>query len=318
MHHIRRPRARLAAALAVAALAGALAVPFGLAAGALAPAAAHRAPAHLVVVGAESQYASLLGVIGGAQVRATAVMSNPDVDPHSFEASPSVARLIASAALVVQNGLGYDSFMNRLEAASPSRTRRVITVQNVLHLPASTRNPHLWYRLDTMPAVAAAIAKDLGRLDPRHARLFRLRAQGFDQSFAAVTAAARALRRRAHHAPVATTEPVADDLLAALGLRNRTPWSLQADVMNGVDPAPQDVATEQQLLSGGEVKAFLYNAQVTDSLTATFAALARAHHVPVVAVYETMPPHHSVVSWMLDEIHAIGAALFAHRSTRSL
>jgi zinc/manganese transport system substrate-binding protein len=35
-------------------------------------------------------------------------MSNPNTDPHTFEASPAVAREIGAARLVVQNGVGYD------------------------------------------------------------------------------------------------------------------------------------------------------------------------------------------------------------------
>lgn len=314
LSHLHRSRAgRLVTATLVAALAWSGVLVMG------APGAgATKKPSRLLVVGAENEYASLLATIGGKQVRAVAVMSNPNTDPHTFEASPEIARLVASAALVVQNGLGYDTFMNRLEAASPSGTRRVITVQNVLHLSADTRNPHVWYRLDAMPAIADAIASDLAALDPAHRALYRARARSFDKSFTVVTDAARALRRRAHGSAVATTEPVADDLIGALGVRNLTPWTLQANVMNGVDPAPQDIATEEALLTSHKVKAFLYNAQVTDSLTGMFLALARTHHVPVVAVYETMPPDHDVVSWLRDEIDAIGAALLRHRSTGSL
>ena len=45
--------------------------------------------------------------------------------------------------------------------------------------------------------------------------------------------------------------------------------------MNGTDPSPQDISLEEQLLKGHEVKVFLYNQQVTDSLTATFLSAAK-------------------------------------------
>ena len=59
--------------------------------------------------------------------------------------------------------------------------------------------------------------------------------------------------------------------------------------MNGVDPSPQDVSLQNQLFSGHKVKVFLYNQQVTDSLTESFLRQAREHGIPVVSVYETMP-----------------------------
>src|ERR1700676_3394572 len=105
----------------------------------------------IVAVGAENEYASVLQQVGGKYVQVSAIMSNPATDPHTFEASASVARLISSAQLVVQNGVGYDRFMNTIESAAPSSSRQVIVVQNLLGLPDSTPNPHLWYKPGTMP-----------------------------------------------------------------------------------------------------------------------------------------------------------------------
>jgi len=107
-------------------------------------------------------------------------------------------------------------------------------------------------------------------------------------------------------------------MLRAAGARNKTPWSLQADIMNGVDPAPQDVSTENQLLTGRRVRALLYNQQVTDTLTDNFLATARHAGVPVIGVYETMPPGYSYQSWMLAELRALTRAIADHASTGRL
>src|SRR5580704_12036882 len=120
----------------------------------------------VVAVGAENQYANVIGQIGGKYVRVSAIESNPNTDPHTFEASPSVANAVSSAQLVVQNGIGYDTIMNKIESAAPSTTRKVIVVQNLLGLPDSTPNPHLWYSPRTMPAVARAVAADLSKMQP--------------------------------------------------------------------------------------------------------------------------------------------------------
>jgi zinc/manganese transport system substrate-binding protein len=118
---------------------------------------------------------------------------------------------------------------------------------------------------------------------------------------------------------VATTEPVADYLLQALGLDNETPFPFQADVMNGVDPSPEDISFQQHLFTSHLVKVFCYNAQVSSPVTLSLRDLAMTSHVPVVAVYETMPtPHFDYQTWMIAEINAIGEAIEHHTSTTSL
>src|SRR5580693_6200441 len=136
----------------------------------------------IVAVGAENEYASVLAQIGGKYVSVSSILDNPNTDPHTFEASPSVAEEIARAQLVVQNGAGYDGFMNKIESASPNAKRKVIVAQDVLDLPADTPNPHLWYSPKTMPVVASIIAKDLARLDPSHAAYFQKNLVTFDAS----------------------------------------------------------------------------------------------------------------------------------------
>ena len=289
-----------------------------VAVGSARPIAAAAAPAVINVVGAENEYANVAAQVGGRYVKVTAVESNPTTDPHSYEASPSVARLIAGAQVVLQNGLGYDTYMNNIEAASPSAPRKVIDVQKLLGLPNSTPNPHLWYKPSTMPAVAKALAADLAQFQPAHASYFRANATKFDNSLAPWTAALKAFGTRYPHTPVATTEPVGDYMLDAAGAVNLTPFTFQADIMNGVDPAPQAVTLEHSLFSSHKVKAFLYNQQVTSSLTQSFLSDASKYHVPVVGLYETMPAGFDYQSWMLAEVTALQKAVASRVSTTKL
>jgi zinc/manganese transport system substrate-binding protein len=270
-------------------------------------------------VGAENEYANVISQIGGKYVHVSAIESNPNTDPHTFEASPSVAQVVSAAQLVVQNGLGYDTYMNKIEAASPSSARKVIDVQSLLGLPASTPNPHLWYSPRTMPAVARAIATDLSSLQPAHAAYFRARLHTFDRSLQPWYRAIAQFKAAYGGTPVAVTEPVGDYMLQAAGTKILTPFPLQADIMNGVDPSPQDVALENGLFSGHKVKVFVYNQQVTDSVTASFLSNAKRHGIPVVGVYETMPtPGYSYQTWMLAEVHALQKAVADKTSTEKL
>jgi zinc/manganese transport system substrate-binding protein len=117
---------------------------------------------------------------------------------------------------------------------------------------------------------------------------------------------------------VATTEPVGDYMLEAAGTDNLTPFSLQADIMNGVDPAPQNVSLENDLLVQHRVNVLVYNQQVTDSLTQTFLSAAAKSGVPVVGLYETMPRGYDYQGWMQAETQALREAVINRVSTQKL
>jgi zinc/manganese transport system substrate-binding protein len=273
----------------------------------------------LMAVGAENEYADVIRQIGGKYVRVAAIMSNPNTDPHTFEASASVAAEVRDADLVVQNGLGYDDFMATIEKASPNAGRQVVDVHHLRGLPDSTPNPHLWYDPATMPAVAKALVADLSRLQPAHAAYFHANDTTFENSLRTWQQQLTTFRQQYPNTRVATTEPVADYLLEAAGIDNVTPFALQAAIMNGTDPAPQAVSAQTALCTGHQVKAFVYNQQVTDDLTQNWLAACEAAHIPVVGVYETMPTSgYTYQTWMEAELHAIRLAVTEGTSTDKL
>jgi zinc/manganese transport system substrate-binding protein len=275
--------------------------------------------APIVAVGAENEYANVISQIGGKYVKVSAIESNPNTDPHTFEASPSVAEVVSAAKLIVQNGVGYDDYMSKIEAASPNSSRKVIVVQNLLGLPDDTPNPHLWYKPVTMPAVAKALVTDLTALEPSHAAYFQANATKFDASLQPWYKAIAQFKKEYPDTPVATTEPVGDYMLQAAGTDNMTPFTLQASIMNGTDPAPQNVTLQNSLFTQHQVKVFVYNQQVTDTLTNSFRLLALKEGIPVVGVYETMPvPGYDYQSWMLAEVNALRKAVADRVSTQKL
>ena len=118
---------------------------------------------------AENFYGDVARQIAGSHATVSSIMSNPDQDPHLFEASPAVARLLSGAAIVVYNGADYDPWMTKLLAASRSPDRKVIVVADLVHRKPGD-NPHLWYDPPTMPAYARALAAALSERDPAHKR----------------------------------------------------------------------------------------------------------------------------------------------------
>ncbi|MFT3716267.1 MAG: zinc ABC transporter substrate-binding protein [Gordonia sp. (in: high G+C Gram-positive bacteria)] len=272
----------------------------------------------IVAVAAENEYGDVLSQVGGDHVDVHSIMSNPDTDPHEFEANTDVAKQVSQAKLLVQNGVGYDDFMEKIEQANPSSDRQVINVQKLRGLPDDTPNPHLWYDPETMPAVADEMAKILGDIQPENKAEFTANADKFKVALQPWKDALAQFKQQHPDTPVAVTEPVADYLLKAAGANIRTPETLEAAVMNDTDPSATDVEFQNKLVEDKQVKVLLYNQQVTDDSTTDLLKKAKAAGVPVVGVYETMPEGFTYQDWMLAETKALSDATANGTSTEQL
>lgn len=270
------------------------------------------------ILAAQNEYGDVAAQIGGSHVTVTSIISDPSADLHSFEAKPSDAKLISSAQIVISNGVGYDDWFTKMLQAHSNSSRTVISAQQVLGLPDNTKNPHLWYKPETMPAVASTLAASLKRLDPSHASDYQKNLDAFNKSMQQYSTALTTFSDKYPNTSVAATEPVANYLLDNAKVTIKTPWSLQASIMNGQDPSAQDTATQMGLFNGKQVNAFIYNEQVISSTTKKYLAAAKANGIPVVAAYETMPPKLHYVDWMLAEINALTKAVSQKQSTESL
>ncbi len=281
---------------------------FVLAVAAILPAEAPAtAAAAMIVVAAENFYGDVARQIGGPQVTVTSILSSPDQDPHLFEASPSVARAVSAAQIVIYNGLGYDPWITRLLAATPRSKRTAIAVADLVGAKAG-ENPHIWYDPRTMPALAEALASALEKADPTHGAEYRRRLFGFEQSMKPVEAKIAALRARLSGISVTATEPVFGPMLEALGMRVRN-RRFQLSVMNNTEPSASDVAAFEEDLKNHRVKMLLYNSQASDPIARRMKRLAEASHIPIVGASETEPPGVNYQAWMLSELNAVERAL---------
>jgi zinc/manganese transport system substrate-binding protein len=268
---------------------------------------AHAAP--ISIVAAESTYGVIAQAIGGDKVAVDSIIRNPNVDPHSFEATPAVARKVARARIVLLNGLGYDDWMDKLLAANPAPHREVIVAAQLdpaLILP--DKNPHVFYDPRVARLVAQRLAAVLQRIAPTDAALFARNLQAFEADLDRVTQAQAALRKGYPGLKVTATEPVVGYLLRQLG------WTslgekFQFDVMNDTEPSPAEVARYEDRLRQRKVALLFYNRQVDDPLTNRLRALARTSGVPVVGVDEFVPPGMGYVQWQLQTVRAIEQAL---------
>jgi zinc/manganese transport system substrate-binding protein len=261
------------------------------------------------VVAAENFYGDIARHVGGRFVGVTSILSDPNADPHLFDPGTATAALVADAEVVIENGLGYDAWMDRLLAAAPSDRRRVVTVATVLGIHGVGANPHLWYDVPKLPEIARGIAAGLGRADPGHRAVFDAQAASFIASLRPLDQAVDEIRRTDGGAPVAYTEPVPQYLLDAAGLVSSTPADFARAIEEGSEPSPQAVAAMEALLTGRQVRALLYNSQATSPITQRLQALAEANGIPEVAVTETLPRDTSFVQWQLFQVQALANAL---------
>jgi zinc/manganese transport system substrate-binding protein len=261
----------------------------------------------LNVVAAENFYGDVVEQLGGAHVKVTSVLTNPDQDPHLFEASASTARHVAKARIVILNGANYDPWMTRLLSASPLPGREVIDVAGLVGRKVGD-NPHLWYDPAAIPALARAVSAVLVRLDPGNRAEYESRLAKFIASLMPLDDKIAELRKKYAGTPVTATEPVFNYMTSAIGLvmHNR---GFQLAVMNDVGPSASQVAAFERDLKTRAVKVLLYNTQTTGKLTERMLELARASKVPVVGVTETMPPGMHFQDWMHSVLQALEAAL---------
>ena len=261
----------------------------------------------VAVVAAESVYGDLVRQIGGGNVAVTSVIAGADQGPHEFEPTPAVARAVASARLVVYNGAGYDAWMERLLSATRSPARETIDAAKLAGRKPGD-NPHVWYDVAAISALAREVAAKLSAIDPAHRHAHAEGLAVFEASLSPLRAKIAAMRARYAGTPVTATEPVFQSMADALGLAMRNA-AFQRAVMNETEPGARTIAAFEADLRRHGVKALLYNTQTGAAVAQRMRDVATQAGVPVVEITETQPPGKTYSQWMLGELDALERAL---------
>lgn len=263
----------------------------------------------VTVVAAESFWRSIAAQVGGRHARVFSLITNPNVDPHSYEPSAADARALARARVVIENGIGYDPWVARLLAASgPGQI--VLDVGALLRVPAGG-NPHRWYKPGDVHAVVMAMAAAFGRADPADRGYFTRRATWFDTvALRRYHALIAAIRARYAGTPVGASESVFSMLAPALGLRLITPPSFLRAVSEGTEVSAADKLAIDHQIAAHQIRIYVYNSQnVTPDVQAQLA-LARMAAIPTATLTETpSPASASFQAWQARELGGIEAAL---------
>ena len=264
------------------------------------------------IVASTDVYGDIAEQIGGTHVSVTSIIDSPTQDPHSYTASAQDQLALSKADIVIENGGGYDDFIDSMLATAKKSSA---TVLNAVDISGKTAphggdlNEHVWYDLPSMGKLAGRLSAALTATDPGHAADYRATAASFDAKLGQLEKAES--RVRAQHAgeAVAITEPVPLYLLQACGLVNKTPPEFSEAVEDGDGASARVVQQTTDLFSHKAVRLLAYNEQTVDPLTERVLAAAKANDVDVVAVTETLPDGTDYVSWMTSNIAAVQRAL---------
>jgi len=260
------------------------------------------------VVAAENFYGDVVKQLGGSHVSVTSILSDPNIDPHEYESNNATAQVVSRAQLVIENGLEYDSWMEKLLSASPNPNRVVLTAGNIADhkLPD---NPHIWYGINNMPTIATAITNKLKKLDSADASTFDRNLTTFTTSLQPLLQKITDLKAKYTGTPVGLTETIFLYQTTPIGLNVLTPYAFQKANAEGNDPPADSVVTADDQITKKEIKVLIYNQQTITSITAKMHDDAKNATIPIVSVWETMPVGKTYQSWMQGQLDDLGQAL---------
>ncbi|MGA2547444.1 MAG: zinc ABC transporter substrate-binding protein [Rectinemataceae bacterium] len=260
------------------------------------------------VVAAENFYGNIAEQIGGERVEVTSILSDPNVDPHEYESNVDDARAIAESGLVIENGGGYDDWMDKLLSASPNG-KRILLKGFDIAVTKLPDNEHVWYAVDNAQAIAQAIADGFSRIDPAGAQVYGKNLQVFGQSLGGIRQKIAQLKSKRGGTPVGLTETIFLYQAGPLGLKVLTPFEFQKSIAEGNDPPAETVAEAESQVKERKIKVLIYNEQTVTPITTKLQDEAKAAGIPILPVTETMPSALNYQNWMLSQLVALDLAL---------
>jgi zinc/manganese transport system substrate-binding protein len=266
------------------------------------------------VVAAENFWGSIAKQIAGNRAGVQSIITNPAQDPHSYEPTPEDARVLATSQLAIVNGIGYDPWAPKLLSANPDPQRIVLTVGDLFGLKEGD-NPHRWYDPADVDAVAGTIAADLSKLDPKHASYYTRQLATFETTglhrYHQLIAQIKARYAGVH---VGASESIFALQAPALGLDLATPSSFTKSISEGTEVSAQDIITTESQIARHHIKVWIYNSQNATPEIQRLNALARANHIPIATVTETLSPQTATFEqWQATQLEGIERAL--HEAT---
>jgi zinc/manganese transport system substrate-binding protein len=270
--------------------------------------------AGLTVVAAENFWGSIASQIAGDRANVQSIITNPAQDPHDYEPTANDARVLATSQLAIVNGVGYDPWAAKLLAANPDSKRIVLTVGSLFKLHTGD-NPHRWYSPADVNSFAYYLTADLSKLDPKHADYYASRLASFEtKALHPYHQLITQIKNRYKGVRVGASESIFALQTPTLGLTLITPATFMKAISEGTEVSAQDAITTQAQIARHQIKVWIYNSQNATPQIQRLTALARANHIPIVTITETLTPATaSFEQWQVAQLDRIAHAL--HQAT---
>jgi len=264
----------------------------------------------LNVVAAENFWGSIASQLGGTKVRLESVITSPATDPHDYEPTAADARTLAGAQMVIENGIGYDPWAEKLIAANPVSGRIVLNVGDLVGIKLGG-NPHRWYSPRDVQLVIDAIVRNYNKLEPKNAGYFaQQKAQFETKGLAQYERLLATIKRKYHGVPVGASESIFAPLAQALRLNLLTPPAFLRAISEGTDPTAADKTTIDRQIADRQIKVWVFNSQNSTPDVKRITDAARKRRIPVTTITETLvPASASFQDWQSRQLRALAAAL---------
>jgi zinc/manganese transport system substrate-binding protein len=256
-------------------------------------------------------YGDIVKQIAGDKAEVTSILSDPGQDPHSYEANTQTQLSLSKAKVVIENGGGYDDFMDTMLKSAGNTSAKVLNVVDISgHKAAGGElNEHVWYDFPTVEKLAAQLASTLSEVDSANSSTYAANAAAFTAKVKQLEATEASIKAAHSGAGAAITEPVPVYLLTACGLVNKTPGAFSQAIEEGTDVPAAVLQETLTLFSAKQVKLLAYNEQTSGPETEKVLAAAKANGIAVVPVTETLPAGKDYLGWMTANLDAIRSAL---------
>ena len=246
------------------------------------------------IVTTTNVYSDIAKNIVGKYGTATAIIDKSSVDPHDFDPTTADAKKVAQANIIVANGLGYDSWMNKL--AKSVDKKPVLVGEDLMGLKSGD-NPHIWYNLDMPTKYVEYLVKRLSKLDKKHAAYFKENGEKYLAKIDKIKQLAQA--NKGDQKTVFVSEPVFDYALQEAGYKIGDKKFEEA-IENGTDPSPKTINEMNNAIKQKKIAFFVNNTQASSSTVNAFVKLAKKNNVPVLNVRETIPNNTTYLAWMKE------------------
>lgn len=291
-------------ALAALALAGCSSSPSG--------AGASSSGGPIAVVASTDVWGSIASSVGGHAVDVTSIIDDPSKDPHEYEADAHTQLKLSKAKVVIENGGGYDDFVDTMLKGSGNSSVVKLNAVDISGKKAAAGgdlNEHVWYDFPSVAKVVDKVEATFSRIDSADSSTFRKNADALTAKLSTLEAKEAEVKSQHEGDGVSITEPVPVYLLDAMGLDNKTPAQFSKAVEDSTDVSATVLQQTLALYSSHAVKLLAYNEQTSGPQTEAVLKAAKENSIPVVPVTETLPKGKDYVQWMTDNVNAVSEAL---------